>query len=78
MVIQISKSPKRTKTGKKQKLMGRPNLSGKASPGERSPLVCIRLPATEVAAVDSLAKREGVKRSEMVRRLIEAGRKAFE
>jgi hypothetical protein len=78
MVIQISKSSKRTKTGKKQKLMGRPSLSGKASPGERSPMVCIRLPAPEVAAVDSLAKREGVKRSEMVRRLIEAGRKAFE
>lgn len=43
----------------------------------RSPLIGIRLPSDEIAAIDALAKREGVKRSEMVRRLIEAGRESY-
>jgi hypothetical protein len=67
-------SPKR----KKVKSAGRPSLSDKTGPGERSPLVCIRLAPPEVTAVDSLAKRHGLKRSEMIRQLIDAGRKAFE
>lgn len=68
MVIQKSK---------RAKAMGRPSLSGPASPGERSPLVGIRLPPDELAAIDALAERAGIKRSEMVRRLLEAGRKAI-
>jgi hypothetical protein len=37
-----------------------------------------RIASDELKAVDKLAKREGVKRSEMVRKLITAGRKAYE
>jgi hypothetical protein len=56
---------------KKQKARGRPFAGG------RNPIVGVRLSALETAAIDLLAKRDGVKRSEMVRLLIEAGRKVF-
>ena len=56
---------------------GRPTLSGKPIAGERSPLVCLRFPPDEIEAIDALAEREGVKRSEMIRRLLEVGRKAW-
>lgn len=57
--------------------LGRPSLSGKVAPGDRSPMVAIRLPPNELAAIDALADREGVKRSEMIRRLLEAGKRAL-
>jgi hypothetical protein len=78
-MVRQNKHPKKT-LPKREKVRsaGRPSLSDRTGPGERSPLVCIRLPPPEVAAVDSLAKRHGVKRSEMIRQLIDAGRKAFE
>lgn len=58
--------------------MGRPSLSGEASAGARSPLVCLRFPPDELATIDRLAKRAGVGRSVMLRQLIELGRKALE
>ena len=57
--------------------LGRPSLSGVASAGDRSPLVGIRIPPADLKAIDALANREGVKRSEMIRRLLEAGRLAY-
>lgn len=57
----------------KKKPMGRPNLAGRASPGARSPIVGLRFPPAELAAIDKLADREGLKRSEMVRQLIAIG-----
>jgi hypothetical protein len=78
MVQQSSKIPKRSKKVQKSKPMGRPSLTGKPSQGERSPLIGLRIPESELACVDAFAKRQGVKRSEMVRRLIEAGRKVFD
>ncbi len=61
----------------KAKPMGRPSLSGQASIGERSPLVCLRFLPDEIEAIDALAEREGVNRSEMLRRLIKAGQKTY-
>lgn len=61
----------------KQKPMGRPSLSGAADVGERSPVVGIRFAPKDLRALDALADREGVKRSEMLRRLIEVGLKAY-
>jgi len=55
------------KTPPKKKSRGRPFAGG------RDPIVGIRLPPAEIAAVDKLAKADGVKRSEMVRRLLLAG-----
>jgi hypothetical protein len=73
----VKQNGKRTPPAKKGKAMGRPSLAGASSPGERSPLVGVRLAPDELKAVDKLANREGVKRSEMVRRLIQAGKKAY-
>ena len=53
------------------------SLAGKVAPGERSPFVGLRLTASEVGEVDALAEIEGVNRSEMIRRLIQAGRNAY-
>ena len=69
MVKQKSKPPKPR--------MGRPSLSGIASAGERSPPVAIRMAAADLEKVDAIADREGVKRSEMVRRLLLAGIAAY-
>jgi hypothetical protein len=41
----------------------------------RSPFVGLRFPPEDLDAIDILAEREGVGRSEMIRLLIEAGRK---
>ena len=68
----VKQNGKPRKPAKKPRL-GRPSLSGGASPGQRSPIVGLRLPPAELAAVDKLAKADGVKRSEMVRRLLLAG-----
>ena len=62
---------------KKRAAMGRPSLTGAASPGARSPIVGVRLPDKDLSALDSIAAREGVKRSEMVRRLLLAGIAAY-
>lgn len=70
MVRQKSGAPKK-------KPMGRPSLTGEASPGARSPIIGIRLPDKDLAALDSIAAREGVKRSEIVRRLLLAGIAAY-
>lgn len=51
---------------------GRPRL-GNGKRGGESPLIGLRLPPSELAKVDSLATHEGLKRSEMVRRLMLAG-----
>ena len=40
-------------------------------------MVGIRLSEAETAEIDYLAEREGVNRSEMIRRLLEAGRKTL-
>jgi hypothetical protein len=61
----------------KPKQRGGVSLSGKVAPGERSPIVGVRLLPANIAKVDSLAAREGVKRSEMVRRLLLAGIAAY-
>lgn len=60
--------PKKTAKTKKR---GRPFAGG------RDPVIGIRLSPGETAAIDALAEREGVKRSEMIRRLLEAGQKAL-
>ena len=56
---------------------GRRGLSGQHGTGERSPFVGIRLTPDELAEIDALARRHGLKRSEIIRRLLEAGRKAM-
>jgi hypothetical protein len=61
----------------KPKPMGRPSLSGPADVGERSPVVGIRFAPKDLRAIDALADREGVKRSEMIRRLLEAGQRVY-
>jgi hypothetical protein len=76
MVKSKSKKPPAGKSAKK-KPMGRPSLSGQASAGERSPFVGIRLAPEELAQIDALAERHGLKRSELIRRLLEAGRKVM-
>lgn len=40
-------------------------------PGPRRPLVALRLGDEVTAAIDQLAKVEGVNRSEMIRRLVD-------
>lgn len=55
----------------KKKGVGRPFEGG------ARPIVGVRLSEQELAEVDALAEREGVKRSEMIRRLIQAGRHAY-
>lgn len=52
---------------------GRPSLSGDIAPGDRSPPIGVRLASNDLGKVDAIAEREGVKRSEMVRRLLLAG-----
>lgn len=60
---------KKTKT--KRSGPGRPYSGG------ASPIVGVRLSETEMTEIDALAERAGVKRSEMVRRLLDAGRAAL-
>jgi hypothetical protein len=59
------------KTPLKKKGRGRPFEGG------RDPIVGVRLPPAEIASLDAIADREGVKRSEMVRRLLLAGIAAY-
>lgn len=59
------------KKAQKKKRPGRPFAGG------RDPIVGVRLPDEDVAALDAVAAREGVKRSEMVRRLLLAGIAAY-
>ena len=70
------KAKNRVKTGvsgdKPPRRQGRPRL-GKGKAGTQSPLVGVRLSPDHLATVDKLAKSDGVKRSEMVRRLLLAG-----
>jgi len=40
-------------------------------------MIGLRLSDEETAEIDALAEREGVKRSEMIRRLLEVGLKAW-
>ena len=40
-------------------------------------MIGLRLSAEETAAIDALAEKDGVKRSEMIRRLLNAGMKAL-
>lgn len=56
---------------------GRRGLSGQHGTGERSPFVGIRLAEAELEAIDALAERECVKRSEMIRRLLAVGIRAI-
>lgn len=65
------------KSGAHKPRMGRPSLSGVASAGERSPPIGIRMASDDLAKVDAIADREGVKRSEMVRRLLLVGIAAY-
>lgn len=60
------KKPKKASVGP-----GRPYAGG------ARPIVGVRLSEPDLAKVDALAEREGVKRSEMVRKLLEAGLKAL-
>ena len=60
--------PKKTAKAKKR---GRPFAGG------RDPVIGIRMSPHETATIDALAEREGVKRSEMIRRLLEAGQKTL-
>lgn len=39
-------------------------------PGPRRPLVCVRMSEDDIALIDAYAEREGVNRSEMIRRLV--------
>lgn len=57
--------------------MGRPSLEGGASPGARSPIIGLRLPDKDLVTLDAMAARDGVKRSEIVRRLLLAGIAAY-
>jgi hypothetical protein len=62
----------KSKISKKKRRPGRPFEGG------RDPLVGIRLPKDQIAAIDRLAKGEGIQRSEMIRRLIATGQAAME
>lgn len=54
--------------------LGRPSLSEGPKDG-RSPLVAIRFPPAELVEIDALMTKHEVKtRSEMIRRLVEAGK----
>lgn len=66
-----------TKAKPKKKRRGRVSLSGHVAPGTRSPIIGVRLPDKDLAALDAIAAREGMKRSEMVRRLLLAGIAAY-
>jgi hypothetical protein len=68
--------PKKSTT-KPPENRGRRGLSGQHGTGERSPFVGIRFASEELAEIDALAERHGVKRSEMIRRLLDAGREAL-
>jgi Ribbon-helix-helix protein, copG family len=54
------------KRGPKKRGRGRP-----PRPGGRDPVVAVRLPPTIITEVDLVAEREGIGRSEAVRRLLE-------
>ena len=60
------------KPKKNQKKRGR----GRPFEGGRDPVIGLRLSKAETDRIDALAEREGVKRSELIRRWIEAGLKA--
>jgi hypothetical protein len=55
----------------------KPKVRGRPYAGGARPIVGIRLSEEEMSEIDALTEREGVKRSEMVRRLLELGRKAW-
>ena len=61
----------------KPKLTEKKKGPGRPFEGGRDPVVGIRLSAEETEEIDALAERHGVKRSEMIRRLLEAGRKVL-
>jgi Ribbon-helix-helix protein, copG family len=71
--VDLSIIVKQQMATKKTKKRGR----GRPYAGGASPIVGVRLSEAEMAEVDALAEQAGVKRSEMVRRLLEAGRKAL-
>ncbi len=62
----------KAKKAVKKPRLGRPRL-GEGEMGTQSPFIGLRLPPDEITKIDALAAREGVKRSEMVRRLLLAG-----
>jgi hypothetical protein len=68
--------PKKS-TAKAPENRGRRGLSGQHGTGERSPFVGVRLASEELGEIDALAQQHGVKRSEMIRRLLDAGREAL-
>ena len=74
------KAEKREKSGssglRKKARPGRPRL-GEGKKGTQSPFIGLRLPPDEIGKIDALADREGVKRSEMVRRLLLIGIAAY-
>jgi hypothetical protein len=63
-------------SSKKKPGPGRPRL-GEGKRGTQSPFIGLRLAPSELDNVDNLAAVEGVKRSEMVRRLLLAGISAY-
>jgi hypothetical protein len=65
------------KTAAKPETRGRRGLSGQHGTGERSPFVGIRLTPAELTEIDALAKHEGIGRSEMIRRLLDAGKRVL-
>ena len=64
-------------TAKKSKPKKAAAGPGRPYSGGARPIVGVRLSESDLAKVDALAEREGVKRSEMVRKLLEAGLKAL-
>ena len=51
-----------------------PKKRGRPATG-KDPLVTVRLPPTMIIALDQRAETEGITRSEVIRRLVEAGLK---
>jgi len=50
---------------------------GRPFEGGRDPVIGLRLSPEDTAAIDAMAEREGIKRSEMIRRLLDAGLKVL-
>jgi hypothetical protein len=71
------KSEQRSIVVKPKKTVQKAKKRGRPFEGGRDPVVGIRLSEDETAQIDALAERAGVRRSEMIRHLLEAGKKAL-
>jgi hypothetical protein len=61
----------------KPKILLKKKKRGRPFEGGRDPVIGLRLSQSETSQIDALAEKEGVKRSEMIRRLIDIGLATF-